>query len=335
MRWGSVIKYQMGLTARVTHLIFKMFFYKAGHVYRKTLFALLFFFSFFNCSGQNLTGTWVGSGGGSNYCKLVVVHVNDSVFGFTYDEGMGYCKCNFAGKYNGSLKKLNGHNTSVIEKTLMHSMSRYQLTYSKEGDIEYLKGRAGAKSTGAQILSFGLMTPVSYTKVTDEIDTTAYIAARLRYYAEKADSVKPEQPALPVVTAVTDTTPAVTAAAPDLTAVKQSRQSALIKTIETKQDSVKLVLYDNGEIDGDTVTVFLNGNIIISSLGLTVKPFEKMIAVPANGSVQVIELMANNLGSIPPNTAYMQLWENNKLHELRVSSDFKTNARIEIKHKTD
>jgi hypothetical protein len=282
---------------------------------------------------QNLTGTWEGNGGGSNYCKLVVVHVNDSVFGFTYDEGMGYCKCNFAGKYNDSLKKLNGHNTSVIEKTFMHSMSRYQLSYFRQGDKEYLKGRAGAKSTGAQILSFGLMEPVNYTKVKNEIDTTAYIAARLRYYAEKKETMKAEPDTLSLATTVADTTSATKNTGINLITVKQSRVSALIKTIETNQDSVKLVLYDNGEIDGDTVTVFLNGSIIINNLGLTVTPFEKMIAVPSDGSVLVIELMANNLGAIPPNTAYMQLWENNTLHELRVLSDFKTNARIEIKHK--
>lgn len=285
---------------------------------------------------QNLTGTWEGTGGGSDYCKLVIVHVGDSLFGFTYDTGMGYCKCNFAGKYNDSLKKLNGVNPSVIEKRLFHTMSAYKLTYSKKGDKEYLKGGAGAKSTGAKILSFGLMQPVSYTKVKDEIDTTPFIAARLQLYNRQAAAVQPPAEAVTVKKIITDTVIKTAAATlPDLKIVKESRRSELVKTFDTKEDSVKLVLYDNGEIDGDTVTVFVNGTIVINRLGLSARPFEMYIPIAKDGAVQVIELMANNLGSIPPNTAYMQVWEKDKKHELRVASDLNTNARIDIKYKAD
>lgn len=285
---------------------------------------------------QNLTGTWEGTGGGSDYCKLVIVHVGDSLFGFTYDTGMGYCKCNFTGKYNDSLKKLNGVNPSVIEKTLFHTMSAYKLTYSRKGDKEYLKGGAGAKSTGAKILSFGLMQPVSYTKVKDEIDTTPFIAARLRLYNKQPAAIQ-VQPETVTAKNVTEETIKETAAAPvtDLKIVKESRRSELVKTFDTKEDSVKLVLYDNGEIDGDTVTVFVNGNIVINRLGLSTRPYEMVIPIAKDGAVQVIELMANNLGSIPPNTAYMQVWEKEKKHELRVASDLNTNARIDIKYKAD
>lgn len=289
---------------------------------------------------QNLTGTWEGRGGGSDYCKLVIVHVGDSLYGFTYDTGMGYCKCNFAGKYNDSLKKLNGTNTSVIEKTLTHSMSSYRLNYSKEGDREFLKGGVGAKSVGAKILSFGLSQPVSYTKTAEEADTTVYMAARLRYYYNKTavpeqGVVKNTAPEIITDTVAETITAPVAVHEPGLKTVKESRRSELVKTFDTKEDSVKLVLFDNGEIDGDTVTVFLNGSIIINRLGLSVHPFEMYIPVAKNGAVQVIELMANNLGSIPPNTAYMQVWEKDKRHELRVSSDLNTNARIDIKYKPD
>lgn len=297
-----------------------------------SLFILLHAKSF----SQNLTGTWEGTGGGSDYCKLVVVHVGDSLFGFTYDTGMGYCKCNFAGKYNDSLKKLNGVNPSVIEKTLFHTMSSYKLTYSRKGDKEYLKGGAGAKSTGAKILSFGIMQPVSYTKVKDEIDTTPFIAARLQLY-NKIPAAAQKQPEVLTAKNGTEATIKETAAAPasDLKIVKESRKSELVKTFDTKEDSVKLVLYDNGEIDGDTVTVFVNGQIIINRLGLSTRPYEMYIPVAKNGQVQVIELMANNLGSIPPNTAYMLVWEKDKRHELRVLSDLNTNARIDIKYKPE
>jgi hypothetical protein len=92
------------------------------------------------------------------------------------------------------------------------------------------------------------------------------------------------------------------------------------------------LLHDNGEIDNDTVTVFLNGKIIIDRLGLKVKPYETMIAINVKDSLQYIELMANNLGTIPPNTAYLTIWAGKQKYELRVSSDYRVNARIDIRY---
>jgi hypothetical protein len=117
---------------------------------------------------------------------------------------------------------------------------------------------------------------------------------------------------------------------PDLKAVKESRTSTLVKTLETAADSIRLVLYDNGEIDGDTVTVFYNGAIVFNSVPLSVKPLEIALAVNKMNTANTIELMANNLGSIPPNTALLLIYSGNERHELRVSSDYSSNAQINI-----
>lgn len=286
---------------------------------------------------QNLTGTWEGSGGGSEYCKLVIIHVNDSLFGYTYDTGLGYCKCNFAGKYDSIKNKLNGKNTSVIEKTPMHGMSEYHLSYSKKGDKEFLKGRVTPKSAGAKIMSFGLSAPVHYTKIKTEIDTTKLIADKVAYYkaiaAGNKQESKTEEPKAvvhPVVEPVqVQPPPSIDST---LKLAKNSRKTEVIQTITTSYDTLTITLYDNGEIDGDTVTVFLNNQVLINQLGLGSKPYEMKVAIPADGTTQMIDFVANNLGSIPPNTAYMQIRTIEKEYTLRVSSDFSTNARIEVKY---
>jgi hypothetical protein len=288
-----------------------------------------------NLSAQNLTGTWEGIGIG-DYCKLVIYQIGDSLYGYTYDAGMGYCKCNFEGSYNDSTKKLTGKNTSFIERTQNHIMSTYRLRYSTDGVKEYLKGTTAPKTGIVKILSLGIGQPVTYVKVKNNIDTTTLIAKQIKQHTEDIVKLKPVNEAEVIADTIILPVPqAPKVISPDsiLTVAKRNRQSTLVKTIETNTDSLRLVLYDNGEIDGDTVTVFSNGKIIINSLGLSVKPYEKKIAVPTDGSVLVIELLANNLGSIPPNTAYMQVWGKDKLHELRVSSDLNTNARIEIIYK--
>jgi hypothetical protein len=56
-----------------------------------------------------------------------------------------------------------------------------------------------------------------------------------------------------------------------------NRETEIIQTVVFKSDSLVLSLYDNGEIDGDTVSVVLNGRIIIAKQGLTAKPITTTI----------------------------------------------------------
>ncbi|MFZ1528863.1 MAG: hypothetical protein WAT19_08935 [Ferruginibacter sp.] len=291
---------------------------------------ILLFLLFFcqNSFSQNLTGTWEGTTSGE-YCRLVIVQKGDSCFGYTYDTGMGYCKANFEGIYNDSTRKLKGTNTSFIAKTALHGLSSYKLNYSKSGETEYLQGSAFAKRTITKILSFGLPMNTRYRKISNEVDTTELIAAKMRQPATPIATFKPDSVKQPA--AVMLPTPVPDDVSTQLTQQKESRKSQLIHTIETVADSLRLTLHDNGEIDNDTVTVFLNGKIVINRLGLGVKAFETVIPIHRSDSLLSIELMANNLGSIPPNTAYLTIWAGKEKYELKASSDYTINARVDIK----
>ncbi len=299
----------------------------------KTRLKLLLCFFFISVKGfsQNLTGTWEGNSG--NFYRLAIIQINDSCFGYTYDTGFGHCKANFIGTYNELTKNLVGLNPSFIEKNMLHTLSAYNLIYSKTGDDEYLRGVIGPKSMAAKILT-SVPHGIWYKKISENIDTTKLMAAKVAYHATPTaenkveKEVESKQAGTRGDTVVVQKTDPVT----DLKSVKESRTSALIKTLETAADSIRLVLYDNGEIDGDTVTVFYNGAIIYNSVPLSVKPLEITLAVSKINAVNTIELMANNLGGIPPNTALLLIYTGKERHELRVSSDYSTNAQINIKY---
>jgi hypothetical protein len=109
------------------------------------------------------------------------------------------------------------------------------------------------------------------------------------------------------------------------------RSTATTQTVYYEQDSLLLTLYDNGDVDGDTVSVLMNGEVIFSKQGLSTKANSKKIAVSSD-SVQMI-MYAENLGSIPPNTGLLIVMDGEKRYEVRFSADLKTNAAILFRRK--
>jgi hypothetical protein len=113
-----------------------------------------------------------------------------------------------------------------------------------------------------------------------------------------------------------------------------TRQIENIRNVSFKSDSLVISLYDNGEIDGDTVSVVLNGNIIIARQGLSTNAITKTI-YPSQGygdSLQLI-MYAENLGSIPPNTGILILQDGDDRYEIRFAGDLQKNSSIILKRK--
>jgi hypothetical protein len=115
--------------------------------------------------------------------------------------------------------------------------------------------------------------------------------------------------------------------------VIKERENPLIKTIVTNSPAILIQLYDNGEIDGDTITVFDNNQVIAYRKGLTGKPITLNIKADLFNSHHEFVMVANNLGAIPPNTALMVITTGGKRYELFVSSDEKKNAKVVIDYK--
>ncbi|MES2850607.1 MAG: hypothetical protein V4685_16225, partial [Bacteroidota bacterium] len=110
--------------------------------------------------------------------------------------------------------------------------------------------------------------------------------------------------------------------------VTKSDQSYYFET-----DSLVLTLYDNGEVDGDTVTVLMNGGIIFSKAGLSTRPNTKTIYItPTMDSVNLV-MYAESLGEIPPNTGLLIVNDGEKRYDVRFSADLKTNAAIVLRRK--
>jgi hypothetical protein len=112
--------------------------------------------------------------------------------------------------------------------------------------------------------------------------------------------------------------------------VLQVRSNPIVKQIYTDSAELQIELFDNGVIDGDTVSVYHNNELVIANRALSTKPIRLTIKVDAKHPHHEIVMVANNLGSIPPNTSLMIVKAKEKRYEVFISSDDKKNARVVI-----
>ncbi len=112
----------------------------------------------------------------------------------------------------------------------------------------------------------------------------------------------------------------------------EKRSKSVLQTIEIKQDTFNVQLYDNGEIDGDSVSVFYNGALLVSHKRLSDKPITLSLTLN-NSSTNELTMYAENLGTIPPNTALMIVTDGDKRYEVRITSDTEKNGTIAFVHK--
>lgn len=109
-----------------------------------------------------------------------------------------------------------------------------------------------------------------------------------------------------------------------------ARDKEIQHTIVLDTSFVKIDLYDNGAIDGDTVTLQLNGKTIARSQRLSLQPISLSLELNKKSAEHVLEMFADNLGGIPPNTALLVLTCKKNRYELNLSSNEKVNGSVKL-----
>jgi len=111
----------------------------------------------------------------------------------------------------------------------------------------------------------------------------------------------------------------------------EKRNNDLIRQITVDNDSISVTLYDNGDIDGDSITLIYNDKILTTHQRLTDKPLTFTIKINKGNSRNELVMYAENLGSIPPNTALMVIMDGNKRYELNINSTKNSNGAVAFK----
>jgi hypothetical protein len=113
----------------------------------------------------------------------------------------------------------------------------------------------------------------------------------------------------------------------------KEREIVIADELEVGSDSVRVDFYDNGEVDGDSVSVFFNNQLLVSSQKLSERAIHFNLALDSTKQFNELSMFADNLGSIPPNTALMIVDDGKKKYEVRLTSSLQKNGTVRIRRK--
>lgn len=117
--------------------------------------------------------------------------------------------------------------------------------------------------------------------------------------------------------------------------VLTSRENELVKTIVTKAKEITINIYDNGSIDNDTISVYLDKRLVLSKKRLTEKALTLKLELNDTSNFHELVMVAENLGEIPPNTSLMVVKAGGQQYEVRITSTEQKNAVVIFKYDKD
>jgi hypothetical protein len=263
------------------------------------------------CAGaaDDIGGIWKGTltqGPGGCYpnyfLELQINVIGDRITGKAYDyyDKAHYVKMSFTGRYNAQTHRLVLIEDRVLEAEIpadcQPCVKTYDLNYSRNGAIEELNGDwKGIYSDKRLICPPG--------KIRLQKAATSDFPAEI----EQNDTLAGLQSTLHL----------------------QPREKEVVKTLTVKSSQIKVELYDNAEIDHDTVTVLINNKVLLFRQMLTDHPLT--IHFTANAGLPYdLVMYADNLGDIPPNTALMMITAGDQKFEVFLSSTETKSAAVRV-----
>jgi hypothetical protein len=109
------------------------------------------------------------------------------------------------------------------------------------------------------------------------------------------------------------------------------RNNIYQKDIVVYDDSILVSFYDNGDIDDDTISVFLNKKPVLVKRGLTARALNIYIGLDSTKDIHELSMFADNLGKYPPNTALMVISDGQKRYDVYLSASLKQNASVRLR----
>ena len=108
------------------------------------------------------------------------------------------------------------------------------------------------------------------------------------------------------------------------------RNIKYVNELEVYNDQITINLWDHGRVDGDIVSIYLNGEAIVSKYTLTYRKKTFKLKLDASKPNDLF-LYAHNLGKSPPNTVSIEIKDGAVSEQIILNSDLKSCEAVLIK----
>jgi hypothetical protein len=287
---------------------------------------------------QTVSGYWYGtanvksSGSTNNYLVELIIRQNKTqvqgIINYYFKRSFRSIKVN--GNYNSLTRQLtlfdipltyHGSRDEMEVDCVMDFLAILRVAKAGSNLIGSFEGKPGYKYTCADV-DFNL-------KLNADISKEDSIMQAIRLYKETNQVWKP--------------TAADTLVAVNIIPRKvenyvindeyKQRENIPSKEILVDSDTLSVDFYDNGEVDGDSISIFYNNKLIAFNRLLSTKAVHFNVGLDTTRDINEISMFADNLGSIPPNTALMVVIDGKKRYEISMSSNLQQNATLRIRRK--
>lgn len=115
-------------------------------------------------------------------------------------------------------------------------------------------------------------------------------------------------------------------------AILKTRSNELMKALVVNSNNVTIKLYDNGEIDDDTISVYVDNKLMLGKKRLSTQPITLNLTLENDGDEYEIVMVAENMGRIPPNTSLMVVTAGDKTYKVQITSNEQKNAMVRLRY---
>ncbi|MFT3748820.1 MAG: hypothetical protein QM768_10905 [Agriterribacter sp.] len=328
-------------------------------VYLISIAIAFIFFITIDASAQMITGVWHGRINRQKV-EIKIVQKGDSLMGtsYYYQSPGNYRRYSIKGYFDGINNEAVWWDDQLLEEKTgsvnIGSPGKDKLLSSADfncpgGGIMKLDGKAALKEKEDKSKGEVHLDKTNNSAFNDEWDfvienytagaNDPFVIDSVNMIARQPSAVPQPQPERTVISVKEEPTPQPVAIAEEkreITPLKPltieekftRRQKIPMMEIPVSGDSIELNFYDNAEIDGDSITLFLNEKLIFQHIYLTDKPFTVKISTSDLQQTNELVMVAENLGSIPPNTSFMVANVGGKRYEARLVSTEGSSAMI-------
>lgn len=275
---------------------------------------------------QNISGKWYGkiTQGPGGYSQLYDLELNltqkKSIWGDS-NASMGKVvsiRIGFSGKMKGdSLKlyeSLGWIREDIVPWDWVACIKTYELAYRSEAAYEYLEGTWSGISKDNP----------NEDCIPGKVILSRSIEGLNKFLEQRKDSIintiaQNPEPAAPVLV--------------DFNTIFLETEPKKVTEIEVYNADLQIQLLDYMKPDNDTVSVYLNREILAKNIQISKRPALIKFRIDKRIVLHELLLYAENLGLIPPNTSELILIDGETKHRVMIVSDKQKTAAIYLRYK--